>query len=212
MQSLRVVYMFLTHGVFTALSQEVKVCSFLLVAFGTFGASHFQDGVLNQSWWQRSREAYPGVPWQHWHQGWSRRRARKGPQSAGLVHKHPSCRTQPVFAGWRWPPRKCSSLSIREVTGVRVMPTQNPKSEGSARHRTLLPPEISQSKHCEAFSFLWWHFWKRVMGHAFPDLHRLTVILRSGAHMLLCGRASTTSVWESATPNFPSEVTLAREE
>lgn len=174
------------------LSQEAKVCNFLLVAFGTFGASHFQDRVLNQSWWQRSREAYPRVPWQHWHQGWSRRRARTGPQSAGLVHKHPSCRTQPVFSGWRWPPRKCSSLAIREVTGGRVMRTQNRKSGGSARHRTLLPLEIWPSQHCKTFSFHWWHFTKRVVGHAFPDLHGLTVIRRSRL-------ISHYSVGESAT-------------
>lgn len=59
------------------------------------------------NWWTNS---YLKGPLRHLHQGWSRRTTMRGLQWAVWGHTHPSCRSQPVASGWRWPPRKCSSL------------------------------------------------------------------------------------------------------
>lgn len=71
---------------------------------------HIQIACVTEIWCNQSSDPHLTGPLRHLHQGWSRRTAMRALQWAAWGHKHPSCRTQPVASGWRWPLHKCSSL------------------------------------------------------------------------------------------------------
>lgn len=73
---------------------------------------------------------YPRALWRRWRLGWSRRTARRAPQWAAWARRRPSCRSPPVAAGWRWPPRTCNSLPDHKWYTVRIT-EQDTKCLGS---------------------------------------------------------------------------------